>query len=135
METVITERWRSPRVSSRFQGFTLVELVIVIAIIAILAAIAFPAYQDYVLRTRRATAAANMLEIVQAKERFHTANNTYAGSPCADNSDFYAVTCSDLTATTFTITAAPEGGQAADTCGTLTIAHTGARTPTTAGCW
>lgn len=134
MESFIFGQLGKKCVSIRSQGFTLVELVIVIAIIAILAAIAFPSYQDYVLRTRRATATANMLEIAQAKERFHTANNTYVGSPCADNSDFYGLVCSNLTATTFTITATPEGGQSADSCGTLTLTHTGARTPAT-GCW
>lgn len=121
--------------SIRSQGFTLIELILVIAVISILAGIAFPAYQDYVQRTRRAVAQSTLLEIVQAKERFHTANNTYAGSPCLGNANYYVVSCTNDTATTFTITATPQGGQASDSCGTLSITHTGAKSPSTGGCW
>ena len=36
----------------KYQGFTLIELMIVIAILGILVAIALPAYQDYTVRSR-----------------------------------------------------------------------------------
>lgn len=119
----------------RARGFTLVELIIVLAVIAILASIAFPSYRDYTQRSRRAVAQTALLEAVQAKERFHTANNTYAGSPCPGAAQYYAIACTVNTATTFTITATPQGTQTSDSCGTLSITHTGAKSPTTTGCW
>lgn len=117
------------------RGFTLVELVIVVAIIAILASIAFPSYRDYTQRSRRAVAKTALLEAIQAKERFHTANNTYVGSPCPGVAEQYAIACSNLTATTFTVTATPQGAQTGDSCGALSITHTGAKSPSTGGCW
>ncbi|MCX7563987.1 type IV pilin protein [Xanthomonadaceae bacterium XH05] len=119
----------------RSQGFTLIELIIVIGVIAILASIAFPAYNDYVQRSRRAVAQSAMLETVQAMERFHTANNTYAGAACAATAQYYAVSCTNQTATSFTITATPQGGQTGDSCGTMTINQAGAKTAGTTGCW
>ena len=128
-------------------GFTLIELMIVVAIVAILAAIAVPAYNEQVRKTRRAQARSDVMALVQALERFHTANNTYTGYPNAavnspaSGTAFYAITPSNLAATTYTLTAVPVAGtdQANDRCATLAITHTGAKTTTSglpvADCW
>lgn len=129
-----------------FSGFTLIELMIVVAIIGILSAIAYPSYSQYVLRSNRADAQALMLETAQFMERYFTTNNgTYAGAAVISavsprgaagtnvryNLDFSVVP----SATAYTLRAIPQNGQTGDACGTLTMAHTGAQTPTTTGCW
>jgi len=59
------------------RGFTLLELMIVVAIVGILAAIAYPAYQDSVLKGRRAEARTALLELMQQQERYMTQRGTY----------------------------------------------------------
>lgn len=108
-------------------GFTLIELMIVVAVVAIILAIGIPSYNEQVRKTRRAAATGELASIAQNLERFHTVNNTFVGAPCAQNTDFYAITCPTLTRQTYQLNAAPTAGQTGDKCGTLTLTHTGAR--------
>jgi type IV pilus assembly protein PilE len=144
------------------KAFTLVELLIVIAIIGILASIAIPSYQKSVSKSRRADAKGALLGFANAMERHFTENNSYceAGTTTSGSCDdatgaptiystqspvdggtvYYNLTINAADDTTFTLHAAPTGIQANDDCGTLTLAHTGARgvsgaTLTAADCW
>lgn len=129
----------------RSHGFSLIELMIAVAVISILASIALPSYQDYVRRAARSEAKAIMLETAQYMERYFSTNNSYLNaaltssvSPkgASGSAVRYNITFSVTpTATAYTIQAAPVNGQSSDSCGTLTITQTGARTPTTSSCW
>ena len=60
-------------------GFTLVELLITVAVVAILATIAYPAYQEFLLKSRRADAHAALSALQMAQENhpeveFHFTN-------------------------------------------------------------
>ena len=65
---------RNPR-SAR--GFTLIELMVTVGIVAILATLAYASYDSFVVRSRRAAAAACLQERAQFMERFYTTNLSY----------------------------------------------------------
>ena len=118
----------------RIRGVTLLELMIVVVIVGILAAIAYPSYQDQVRKSRRADGKGVLLQTAQQLERCYTRfasyNNVNCGValPVDSPEGFYQVSAAALTASSFTLDAAPQGAQAADAeCGTLRLAHTGAQ--------
>lgn len=134
--------------AGRSRGFTLIELMIVVAVIAILAAIAYPSYTEHVRRSKREAVKAEMVEYAQRAERHHTMNNSYASFTFRENgartinspvsgAAMYAVTIVPA-ASTFTITAVPQGDQIKDKCGTLSLNQAGRKLPANTGstkCW
>ena len=133
------------------KGFTLIELMIVVAVIAIIAAIAIPAYQDYVTRAKRADGKETLLAVQLAEEKWRANNISYtalmtslgyAGDSAQDSAaGHYKVTVTNATASTYSLTAVPQGSQATadaecanliiDQNNTKTISGTG----TAANCW
>jgi type IV pilus assembly protein PilE len=139
-------------------GFTLIELMITVAIVGILAAIAIPSYRDSVLKSRREDAKGALLGLANAMERRFTEVNNYcdaggtggtntcgaAGTPRFYTVDtgtdlYYDITISAASAASYTLQAEPEGAQADDKCGILSLTNTGAKsftgTGTVAECW
>lgn len=140
------------------RGFTLTELLITIAVVSILVAIAYPGYTESVRKQNRGTAKAALLDVAQRQEQFFADNKQYAGvltslgytaNPIAVNRNAEVVAVGSAAAIyqisvatpapprmTYTLSAAPQNAQAADTrCGTLTLTNTGARSAANAGCW
>jgi type IV pilus assembly protein PilE len=123
--------------NKRQRGFSLMELLIVLAIIGVIAGIGYPSYIEQVTNSKRKVAASCLTEYAGYMERFYSTNMTYATAPDADlncltdnNMDqIYDFDIAAQTATTYSLTATPQGNQAGrDTkCGTLSINQTGTR--------
>ncbi|HEU0201400.1 MAG TPA: type IV pilin protein [Burkholderiaceae bacterium] len=124
-------------------GFTLVELVIAMAVLAILAAVAIPNYSAYVLRGARADAQSYLMDLALRQQQHLVDRRSYAATlgdlgagtvPSSINGKYSVTMAVDNTgAPTFTLTATPQGGQATEACGTMTLTSAGNKTP--AKCW
>ena len=62
------------------KGFSLIELMIAVAVIGILAAVAYPAYQDYVIRSKRGDAITALTDLRIAQEKFRANNIEFASA-------------------------------------------------------
>ncbi len=131
---------------SKMRGITLLELMIVVVIISILAAVAYPSYKSQVHKTRRADGKSQLMLTAQALERCYTRSATYVGCatvsfPVTSQEGYYSVTAvGGVTASTYTLAAAPVGDQTHDTkCGTLSLTSAGVQgasgTLPAASCW
>lgn len=137
-----------------FKGFSLIELLIAMAIMGILVAVAMPVYTNSVIRSNRAEAKNELMQVASEQERFFSSNNTYTNdatpllTPNVADRDrtttnaWYLISvdaCAGGAITNcFIATATPQGTQVADVCTTLTITNTGVRGATgstTDDCW
>ena len=122
----------------------------VVAIVALLAAVALPSYRSYLSKAHRTEAKADLSRGAQMMERYLTEKGTYATATLSDSgappavyknrseNGYYALSLSNLSASTFTLLAVPQGSQADDGCGTFTLNQAGERRVsklTAAECW
>lgn len=98
--------------TSRFGGFTLVELMITVVILSILAAIAYPSYQGYVNQARRADAQSAIQQIANRLEKFFTYCNSYPTSATPFTSP-WPTACPTDAATLLTFGLLPPGAASA----------------------
>ena len=140
------ESVRSLRFTRSERGFSLPELMIVLVVAAILAAIAFPSYQDQVRKGRRAAATAALIDATSRQEQFFLDNKTYTTTIAAGGLNMSTAT-EDGTYTLsvdapsgaclldrcYLVRATPQGPQASDDCGPLTLNSERVKTPS--GCW
>lgn len=61
----------------RARGFTLSELMVAMTIIGILLAVAAPSYNEYLVRARRGSAKAVLLEIASRQEQYAVSNRAF----------------------------------------------------------
>ena len=93
-------------------GFTLIEVMITVAIVAILAAVAIPSYTDYITRSKIQEATSSLLSMRTKMEQFFQDQRTYFGAcaagtvaPLPAGLKYFTVGCSNLSSTTYTVTA------------------------------
>jgi type IV pilus assembly protein PilE len=113
-------------------GVTLIELMVVIVIVGVLATLLFPSFEKQILTARRGDGIAHLLRLKIQQEAFRIGNMRYAkteqlGLP---TSKYYTFVVTDVSATTYTITAKAIGTQMSDeTCLAIQIDQSLNKTP------
>lgn len=120
------------------KGFTLIELVVAMAIVAILATIALASYQHAIVKSRRGSAEAFLMDAITREQQYLLDARTYASTLSdlnltvpADVSSFYtvAITVTAGPPPLATLRATPVAGKGQESDGTLTIATDGSKLP------
>ncbi len=129
------------RVKSVNSGFSLIELMVAVVIAAIVVSLAIPSYREYVVRANRSEAIEAIMATAGCHERRFTKFNAYAANSCpvtVPSGRYTISTTVQNSGQTYTISAAPQGVQVKDGCGTLTYTNTGVEGSsggTAADCW
>jgi type IV pilus assembly protein PilE len=112
--------------------------MIAVSIVGVLASIAWPSYLQYVVRGRRSSAKATMMDLANREQQYLVANRGYADTATLQASGYtvprdvsqdytWAVNLGTGSTPTFAITFTPIGPQVSD--GALMLDQAGNRTP------
>lgn len=126
---------------NRMKGFTIIELLIVILILSILVAIAYPSYTQYARKAKRGEAQQLLMNWSVNQEIWRSNNPVYdnGGNLPAPANDYYTLSVSGTSATTYLLTATADGDQVkdkaknGDVCSPMTLDQNGVKLP--AACW
>ena len=113
-------------------GMTLIELLVVVIIIGVLATLIFPSFEQQILQARRGDGITQLLRLKIQQEAYRIENNSYAETEqlSLPTSEFYIFSVTDVSTTTYTITAKAKGSQTSDTqCLTINIDQSLHKTP------
>lgn len=117
------------------KGFTLFEALVITIVISIIATFATPLIQDHFIRIHRADAKAALLHAGAKLEHYYLESHTYEKASLSKlrlkqttDGDYYLLSLSNLSDTTYTIHASPNLQKQNDPiCGTLTLTQAGIR--------
>lgn len=134
----------SPRARRRWPaaGFTLIEMLIVVAMIAILLAVAVPSYREYIKRSSRQAAQAELTELAGTQEKILLNSNAFSpsitaaydgtatgglGVPGGTTRDKRYTFGIEVSGAAYLLTATPVAGSAQAGDGVLTLSSEGRR--------
>jgi type IV pilus assembly protein PilE len=112
---------------------SLIEVVIATGITALLLSLAIPGYRQHTMRAHRVAAIELLADAARCQGRIYVSEFHYDTTRCTltDRNGHYRLQF-DPPATNgtivFTVAAIPQGHQANDPCGTLSLDHAGTRT-------
>ena len=113
-------------------GMTLIELMVVVVIMGVLVTLTLPSFSHQILAARRSDGVTYLLRLKLQQEAFRIENISYAKTAqlSLPSSKYYIFTVTDVSATTFTITAKAKGSQTADKkCLAMEIDQSLSKTP------
>lgn len=113
-------------------GMTLIELMLVVIIIGVLATLVFPSFEQQILSARRGDGITQLLRLKIQQEAYRIENISYAKTEqlSLPTSEYYIFIITDVSATTYTITAKAIGSQTSDKkCLTMHIDQSLNKTP------
>lgn len=116
-------------------GWTLLEILLVIGLLLILSALIIPSYQSFIHQSNRHLAEVEMFNLSSLLQEHYTKYNSYRGTKLQRSLHSYLFQFSQINDQSFTIRALPQGKQAKDRCGTLTLNNLGTHLAQQQNCW